>query len=143
MIAPALLAFIADTVGAEAKRVAELYDGAAEPAARFIEAIPELCDDGRAPREIWLRWWDGDKLCFAQRYELSHPSGKVIAGPGGRSGEYVPDGAIPKVAGLEFDIAVYFWDDGMEQLMVHGDGRLNRRALEHTARARVFTKEGV
>ncbi len=132
---PGFLDFIATTIGLEAQRVAELYEGTAGAVEAFIEAIPELCAD-RIPRRIDFRWWSADKIILAQLYTLEHPSVYVL----NDGGPYDANGPVPDIAGLDFEIVVRFWHDGEGQMAMPGDPweRPNRAAWNAAVNARVF-----
>lgn len=125
---PGFLRFIETTVGAEAQRVAEVYEGSSGAVSAFLEAIPDLCAD-RIPRQIDFRWWGGDKIKLAQIYTLEHPSVLVFHAA---VDAYDANGPVPDIAGLDFEIVVLYHHDKADQTMMPGDPweRPNRRVWD-------------
>lgn len=109
---PGFLDFIAATIGAEARRVAEHCKETSYVVSAFLDDIPNLLSGDRIPRRIDFRWWNSDgRLGAAQIFKLTHPAGKYLP-LHGDDGDYEADCPIPDKRDLEFEIAVLFRDDG-------------------------------
>ena len=137
--------FITETIGREIQRACEHYVGSQKIYKDFMARLPEIQNGDRVIRQIDLRFWDGDDLDLdcSRRYGLSHPSGKVLPGPGSMFPEtYIPDGELPKSPGLTLQVAVLFFDDGEDRLAVVGDPlwRGNRAGTDAVIGAVLFTQ---
>lgn len=137
---PGFLDYIAATIGAEARRVAEHRKETSYVVSAFLDDIPNLLSGDRIPRRIDFRWWNSDgRLGAAQVFKLTHPAGKYLT-LHDDDGDYEADCPIPDKRDLEFEIAVLFRDDGADRAMVPGNPwtRINRSGLDSVANARVY-----
>lgn len=131
-------AFILETVGREVT-LACSYSGDLAPSDWFQQLVP-LLEDTRPTRQVEIRWWKDGKIKTMARYELSHPDGQVLAGPGAPTGDYLPDGELPPGPGYELQVALFTFDDGADRLATPGDpmSRETRWALDAAAGVSLF-----